>query len=112
MTGVTTPERKVGAKTAEDLLLKYNLPPGSDDEAIQRVLARLGDLPVSAEKSAAPKGSQVTSSPKSKAKPVFRPAGGTPKTRVAWSASANRGHGKLDALREYDEDEDNPNMTA
>jgi len=110
MTGVTTPERKVGAKTAEDLLLKYNLPPGSDDEAIQRVLARLGDLPVSAEKSAAPKGSQGKSSPKSK--PVFRPAGGTPKTRVAWSASANRGHGKLDALREYDEDEDNPNMTA
>lgn len=107
---MTTPERKVGAKTAEDLLLKYNLPPGSDDEAIQRVLARLGDLPVSAEKSAAPKGSQVKSSPKSK--PVFRPAGGTPKTRVAWSASANRGHGKLDALREYDEDEDNPNMTA
>ena len=107
---MTTPERKVGAKTAEDLLLKYNLPPGSDDEAIQRVLARLGDLPVSAEKSAAPKGSQVKSSPKSK--PVFRPAGGTPKTRVAWSASANRGHGKLDALREYDEDGDNPNMTA
>lgn len=107
---MTTPERKVGAKTAEDLLLKYNLPPGSDDEAIQRVLARLGDLPVSAEKSAAPKGSQGKSSPKSK--PVFRPAGGTPKTRVAWSASANRGHGKLDALREYDEDEDNPNMTA
>ena len=82
---MTTPERKVGAKTAEDLLLKYNLPPGSDDEAIQRVLARLGDLPVSAEKSAAPKGSQGKSSPKSK--PVFRPAGGTPKTRVAWSAS-------------------------
>ena len=26
MTGETTPERKVGAKTAEDLLLKYNLP--------------------------------------------------------------------------------------
>ena len=63
---MTTPERKVGAKTAEDLLLKYNLPPGSDDEAIQRVLARLGDLPVSAEKSAAPKGSQGKSSPKSK----------------------------------------------
>ena len=54
MTGETTPERKVGAKTAEDLLLKYNLPPGLDEEAIQRVLARLGDLPVSAEKGTAP----------------------------------------------------------
>ena len=112
MTGETPPERKVGAKTAEDLLLKYNLPPGSDEEAIQRVLARLGDLPVSAEKGTAPRGSQK--SPKSKAgsKPVFRPAGGTPKTTVAWSASANKKPGTLDALREYDEDEENPNMTA
>ena len=43
---------------------------------------------------------------------MFRPAGGTPKTTVAWSASANKKPGTLDALREYDEDEENPNMTA
>ena len=36
-----------GAVSAESLLEKYNLPEGTNADAIARVMARLGDLPVS-----------------------------------------------------------------
>ena len=42
-----TPGRAPEALSAEALMKKYNLPSGTNDDAIARVLARLSDLPVS-----------------------------------------------------------------
>ena len=68
-----TPGRAPEALSAEALMKKYNLPSGTNDDAIARVLARLSDLPVSGtpppsggEKPKSPGGKSGVGSPSSR----------------------------------------------
>ena len=91
-----------GAVSAESLLEKYNLPEGTNADAIARVMARLGDLPVSsAEKKhgdlntggdpggARSGGSRVDASARRNA--MRFTSGGEPVARVSWSPASPGG---------------------
>ena len=90
-----------GAVSAESLLEKYNLPEGTNADAIARVMARLGDLPVSsAEKKhgdpavgdprgARSGGAQVDAS--ARRNQMRFASGGEPVARVSWSPASPGG---------------------
>ena len=89
-----------GAVSAESLLEKYNLPEGTNADAIARVMARLGDLPVSsAEK---PRGDPAGGDPgaarsggarvdaSARRNQMRFTSGGEPVARVSWSPALAR----------------------
>ena len=90
-----------GAVSAESLLEKYNLPEGTNADAIARVMARLGDLPVSsAEK---PRGDPAGGDPgaarsggarvdaSARRNQMRFTSGGEPVARVSWSPASPGG---------------------
>ena len=90
-----------GAVSAESLLEKYNLPEGTNANAIARVMARLGDLPVSsAEK---PRGDPAGGDPgaarsggarvdaSARRNQMRFTSGGEPVARVSWSPASPGG---------------------
>ena len=122
--------RPSGAVSAEVLYKKYNLPPGTNEDAIARVLARLGDLPLSPSRSGGspvgraggvggiatngtPKGDGGATGRKAQTPPRSPLArgsgGGSPAaTRVAWSDEATadtNGSNPLSMLQGYDDDD-------
>ncbi|EEH56678.1 uncharacterized protein MICPUCDRAFT_58910 [Micromonas pusilla CCMP1545] len=102
--------RTDAALSAEALMAKYDLPAGADHDAVSRVLARLGDVPLASSGSRGggsssgrgrTPGSARRSNPGSSSK--------TPRstTRVSWSASGKRRDDRtpdaLSLLRQYDD---------
>lgn len=94
-----------GAVSAESLLEKYNLPEGTNADAIARVMARLGDLPVSsAEKKhgdpaggdprgARSGGSRVDAS--ARRNQMRFTSGAEPVARVSWSPASPGGTARM-----------------
>lgn len=132
-TGHSTPHAAV--VTAEALFKTYNLPEGTNEEAITRVLARLGDLPLSSPKtggspgrrsaggdahglntdadavarastSASTSGNDVPHGSSRKQPRSPLARGGSPGTRVAWSDLAEGNDSKGLSPLPDDEEED------
>lgn len=124
-----TPARAPEALSAEALMKKYNLPSGTNDDAIARVLARLSELPVSGTpppyggaKPKSPGGKSGVGSPSSRRKsksPVVAASsrrnamhftgGGAAIARVAWTPASPEPATPIDPLELLRESYADPN---
>jgi hypothetical protein len=132
----STPQRPSSAVSAEALFRKYSLPPGTNEDAIARVLARLGDLPLSSARAAGggsparadtsdsrgggnnardnntsakgtpPGSSRKAPSSSSSGARARGGGGGIPAPRVAWSDGNDGGNGNNPLAMLQDYDED------
>jgi len=96
-----------GAVSVESLLEKYDLPEGTNADALARVLARLGDLPMSSAEKSTPggeeprgelsSGTRVNAS--TRRNQMRFTSGGEPVARVSWSPSSPGGTRHTSSVR-------------
>lgn len=126
MSSATPVGRLDSPVSAESLLNKYNLPEGTNSDAIARVMARLGDLPVSSpstqksppgwlgtepRRGVLSSGTEVDAS--ARRNQMRFTNGGEPVTRVSWSPASPGGStkGNGNARRSGGQHDQSPNGT-